>query len=38
VALGDSLAAGVGAERGYVDRYAEHLCNDTDAPTCALAS
>ena len=31
VALGDSLAAGVGAERGYVDRYAEHLRNDTGA-------
>ena len=29
VALGDSLAAGVGAERGYVDRYAQHLRNDT---------
>ncbi len=25
VALGDSLAAGVGARRGYVDRYAEDL-------------
>jgi lysophospholipase L1-like esterase len=31
VALGDSLAAGVGAERGYVDRYAAHLRNDTEA-------
>ena len=31
VALGDSLAAGVGARRGYVDRYAEHLRNDTGA-------
>jgi lysophospholipase L1-like esterase len=31
VALGDSLAAGVGAHRGYVDRYAEHLRNDTGA-------
>ena len=31
VALGDSLAAGVGAERGYVDRYAAHLRNDTGA-------
>lgn len=31
VALGDSLAAGVGAERGYVDRYAEHLRDDTGA-------
>ena len=28
VALGDSLAAGVGARRGYVDRYADHLRND----------
>lgn len=31
VALGDSLAAGVGAQRGYVDRYAEHIRNDTGA-------
>ena len=31
VALGDSLAVGVGAERGYVDRYADHLRNDTGA-------
>ena len=31
VALGDSLAAGVGAERGYVERYSEHLHNDTGA-------
>ena len=31
VALGDSLAVGVGAERGYVDRYAAHLRNDTGA-------
>lgn len=31
VALGDSLAAGVGASRGYVDRYAEHLRSDTGA-------
>jgi lysophospholipase L1-like esterase len=31
VALGDSLAAGVGARRGYVPRYAEHLQGDTDA-------
>ena len=31
VALGDSLAAGVGARRGYVDRYAEHLRRDTGA-------
>lgn len=29
VALGDSLAAGVGARRGYVARYAEHLRSDT---------
>jgi lysophospholipase L1-like esterase len=29
VALGDSLAAGVGARRGYVDRYADHLRIDT---------
>lgn len=31
VALGDSLAAGVGARRGYVDRYAEYLRDDTGA-------
>lgn len=31
VALGDSLAAGVGARRGYVDRYAEHLRDDAGA-------
>ena len=31
VGLGDSLAVGVGARRGYVDRYAEHLRNDTGA-------
>jgi lysophospholipase L1-like esterase len=31
VALGDSLAAGVGASHGYVDRYAEHLHADTGA-------
>jgi lysophospholipase L1-like esterase len=31
VALGDSLAAGVGARRGYVDRYAAHLRGDTGA-------
>jgi len=31
VALGDSLAVGVGAERGYVDRYAAHIRNDTNA-------
>lgn len=29
VALGDSLAVGVGARRGYVDRYAEYLRHDT---------
>ena len=31
VALGDSLAAGVGARRGYVDKYADHLRDDTGA-------
>jgi lysophospholipase L1-like esterase len=31
VALGDSLAAGVGADRGYVDRYAAHIAEDTGA-------
>ena len=31
VALGDSLAAGVGARRGYVDRYADYLRADTGA-------
>jgi len=31
VALGDSLAAGVGARRGYVARYAHHLRADTGA-------
>jgi lysophospholipase L1-like esterase len=31
VALGDSLAAGVGARRGYVPRYAEHLQRETGA-------
>jgi lysophospholipase L1-like esterase len=31
VALGDSLAAGVGARRGYVDLYADHLREDTGA-------
>ncbi len=31
VALGDSLAVGVGAERGYVDRYAAHIRNGTGA-------
>jgi hypothetical protein len=32
VALGHSLAAGVGARRGYVPRYAEHLQRETGAP------
>jgi lysophospholipase L1-like esterase len=31
VALGDSLAAGVGARRGYVPRYAAHLQIETGA-------
>ena len=31
VALGDSLAVGLGARRGYVARYAEHLQSDTGA-------
>lgn len=31
VALGDSLAAGVGAREGYVERYADHLRDDTGA-------
>jgi lysophospholipase L1-like esterase len=31
VALGDSLAAGVGAHRGYVDRYADYIGTDTGA-------
>ena len=31
VALGDSLAAGVGADRGYVERYADHVRDDTGA-------
>jgi lysophospholipase L1-like esterase len=31
VALGDSLAVGVGARRGYVDRYAAHIESDTGA-------
>jgi lysophospholipase L1-like esterase len=31
VSLGDSLAAGVGARQGYVDRYAEYLREDTGA-------
>jgi lysophospholipase L1-like esterase len=29
VALGDSLAVGVGARRGYVDRYASYITADT---------
>jgi len=31
VALGDSLAVGVGARRGYVDRYAAYMESDTGA-------
>jgi lysophospholipase L1-like esterase len=31
VALGDSLAVGIGARRGYVDRYASHIRTDTGA-------
>ena len=31
VALGDSLAVGVGARRGYVERYATHINSDTGA-------
>jgi lysophospholipase L1-like esterase len=31
VALGDSLAVGVGAKRGYVDRYAAYITADTGA-------
>jgi lysophospholipase L1-like esterase len=31
VALGDSLAAGIGARRGYVDRYAYYIRADTGA-------
>ena len=31
VALGDSLAAGVGARQGYVERYARYLRDDTGA-------
>jgi lysophospholipase L1-like esterase len=31
VALGDSLAVGVGAHRGYVERYAAHINSDTGA-------
>ena len=31
VALGDSLAVGIGARRGYVDGYASHIRTDTGA-------
>jgi lysophospholipase L1-like esterase len=31
VALGDSLAVGVGTHRGYVERYAAHIESDTGA-------
>jgi len=31
VALGDSLAVGIGARRGYVDAYASHIRTDTGA-------
>jgi lysophospholipase L1-like esterase len=31
VALGDSLAVGVGAKKGYVDRYASYITADTGA-------
>jgi len=31
VAIGDSLATGAGAERGYAERYAEQLDADTEA-------
>jgi lysophospholipase L1-like esterase len=31
VALGDSLAVGVGARKGYVERYAAHIESDTGA-------
>ena len=31
VALGDSLAAGVGDRRGYVERYADHIRTDMNA-------
>jgi lysophospholipase L1-like esterase len=31
VALGDSLAVGLGAYRGYVDRYADYIKTDTGA-------
>jgi lysophospholipase L1-like esterase len=31
VALGDSLAVGIGARRGYVDRYASYITTDTGA-------
>ena len=36
VALGDSLAAGIGARRGYVDRYASHIRTDTGTPVNAV--
>lgn len=32
VALGDSLATGAGAQRGYAERYAERLDRHVDAP------
>jgi lysophospholipase L1-like esterase len=31
VALGDSLAVGIGARRGYVERYASYIATDTGA-------
>jgi lysophospholipase L1-like esterase len=31
VALGDSLAVGIGARKGYVDRYASYITTDTGA-------
>jgi lysophospholipase L1-like esterase len=31
VALGDSLAVGIGARRGYVDRYTSYITTDTGA-------
>src|SRR5215211_157512 len=33
VALGDSLAVGVGAKRGYVDRYTSYITADTGVRT-----
>jgi lysophospholipase L1-like esterase len=36
VALGDSLAVGVGANRGYVDRYAAYIRADTRARIALL--